>query len=190
MNKKQSGNVVVIVLIVVVILALIGAGFYVWSRNDKKEETNTTQESSTEVVPRTIEKTKDTTEVITNVDVLLQIPGDETKLPPETPDSFVEYIKTKLIDFDCDYTENENAGITVSRVSPRFASGGVGCMGGAGTVWYLTTVGWEELGYQSMIPCSTLVELAIPSEFMAECYDDNSPDQETIANPNGKLNID
>lgn len=190
MYKRQSGNVALIVLAVLVVLGLIGAGIFVWSRQDKKIETNTSQESSTEVVPTTVEKVENVTETIVDVDLLLQHSGDEALLPAETPSSFVEYIKTRLHDFDCDFSENPDAGFVVSKISPRFISGGVSCMGGAGTVWYLTTAGWEELGFQSLVPCSKLVELAIPADFLSNCYDDASQDQETISNPNGLLNED
>ncbi len=191
MYKRQSGNVALIVVVVLVILGLIGAGIFVWSRQEGKDSTDdSSQKATTEVVARTVEKSTNEVETIVDVDLLLQYPGDESLLPVGTPETFVAYMKTKLHDFDCNFEENSGAGFNITKISPRFVKGGVGCMGGAGTVWYLTTAGWEELGFQSMIPCSTLVELAIPSEFIDSCYDDSKPGEETVSNPNGVMNKD
>jgi hypothetical protein len=190
LGKRQTGNVALIAVILIVAVGLIAAGIFVWSRQDKKVDTNPTQENNAVVTPKTKEKTEDEAETITKVDLLLQRSGDEDLLPAVTPSTFVEYIKGRLNDFECDFSESPNGGFTISKISPRFVEGSIGCLGGASAVWYLTTAGWEEFGFQSMVPCSKLSELAIPSDFMAECYDDSSSGQETIANPNGKLNKD
>lgn len=188
MYKRQSGNANLIIIIVLVALAVISAGVLVWSRQDKNKKDDASSDSTVLTTPKVAEKEEDVEETILEVDLMLQHSGDEDLLPAETPETFVEYMQARLNDFDCDFNENPNAGFTISKISPRFIAGGVGCLGGAATVWYLTTAGWEELGYQSHVPCSKLSELAIPSDFLAECYDDSSETEEVIANPNGPLN--
>lgn len=189
MYRRESGNANVIIIIVFVALAIVGAGLFVWSRQDKKTvEKDSSSESTSLGTPAIADKEEDTVETILEVDLLLQRVGDEDLLPAETPATFVEYMTVKLNDFDCDYDEFPEGGFSVSKISPRFIAGGLGCGGGAGIVWYLTTAGWEELGFQSYVPCSELVQLAIPSEFLAECYDDSSVDEPIIPNPNGPLN--
>lgn len=189
MHKRQAGNATLIIIIVLVVLALGGASLLVWSRqNNKSNVSDTSKDSTTLTTPKLAEKKENTTESILGVELLLQHSGDQDLLPSETPATFVEYMAARLNDFDCDFNENPSAGFAISKISPRFVAGGVGCLGGAATVWYLTTAGWEELGYQSHVPCSKLVELAIPSDFLSECYDDASAGEEVIANPNGSLN--
>jgi len=189
MYKRQSGNATLIIIIVLVVLTLAGAGWLVWSRqNNKSNDADTAKNISTLTTPKVVEKEEDTTESIIEVELLLQHSGDQDLLPSETAATFVEYMTERLNDFDCDFNENPSAGFTISKISPRFVAGGIGCLGGASTVWYLTTAGWEELGFQSQVPCSKLVELAIPSDFLSECYDDTSAGEEIISNPNGPLN--
>lgn len=188
MHKRQSGSATLVIIVVLVSLGVIGAGLFVWSRQgDKTSNVDTSTDSTTIIVPKIAEK-EDTAETILEVELLLQRSGDEDMLPAETPETFVEYMTARLNDFDCDFVESPTAGFTISKISPRFVAGSISCMGGAAAVWYLTTAGWEELGYQSNVPCSQLVELAIPSDFLAECYDDGSPGEEIIPNPNGPLN--
>ncbi|MEK7471803.1 MAG: hypothetical protein AAB624_01010 [Patescibacteria group bacterium] len=189
MHKRQSGNANLIIIIVLVVLAVIGAGLFLWSRqDDKNDNADTESDSTTITTPIIAEKEEDTTETILDVELLLQRSGYEDLLPAETPATFKEYIAARLNDFDCDFVESPSGGYTITKISPRFVAGGIGCLGGAATVWYLTTAGWEELGFQSYVPCTTLVEFAIPSEFLNDCYDDSSPGEEIIPNPNGPLN--
>lgn len=189
MHRRQSGNANLIIIIVLVVLVVSGAGLFVWSRQDKKTA-NTDESTATTSLgtPAIADKDEKIAESILEVEIMLQRPGDEELLPAVTPATFVEYMNVKLNDFDCDFGEFPEGGYSVTKISPRFIAGGLGCGGGASIVWYLTTAGWEELGFQAQVPCSRIVELAIPSEFMSECYDDASPGEEVIANPNGPLN--
>lgn len=186
-GRKQSGNLYLIIIILVAIM-VIGSGIFVWSRKDSKNTEDKKKDTSQVETPTLAEKEEDVTETITEVDLLLQHYGDQELLPSETPATFIDYISTRLNDFDCDFSENSEAGFKISKISPRFVAGSIGCLGGAATAWYLTTAGWEELGYQSHVPCSKLEELAIPSDFLAECYDDTSEGEEVLPNPNGPLN--
>lgn len=192
MKRRQSGNAAIIVLVVVTALLIIGVGIFVWQRqNNQPVEVETSDETSNsaeiEEAKKTVEKTEPEPEVITEVSLTLQHVGDELKLPDVTPESFVEYMKIRLNDFVCDFVEFPNGGFNVTKISNRFVAGGIGCEGGAATIWYLTGIGWDELGYQSEVPCSSLVERAIPSDFLAQCYDDANPEA-IIDNPNGPLN--
>lgn len=189
MHKRQSGSANLIIIIALVVLVVLGAGWLVWSRqDDNSNDTEVTTDSTTQVTPKLVEKEEDKAETILEVELLLQHSGDEDLLPTETAATFIEYMASRLNDFECDYVESPSAGFGITKISPRFVSGSISCLGGAATVWYLTTAGWEELGYQSYVPCSRLAELAIPSDFLSECYDDTSPGEEIIPNPNGPLN--
>ena len=120
---------------------------------------------------------------ITEVDLLLKKLGDESLLPEVASDSFVEYMKEKLSVFEC---ESETGGITVSKVSSEFVSGGGGCEGGFyAAFWYKIDGEWQELGAQDTIPCTKVVETAIPIEFIDGCFDETTGT--TIANPNGSI---
>lgn len=189
MYKKQAGSAQLIIVIVLVVLLSVGAGLFVWNRQNKEDTAKKeSKNTSTSTIHKIAVKEKDTTETITEVDLTLQRTGDVALLPSVTPESFVEYMTTKINDFECDFELYPAGGFNVVKISPRFVEGGIGCEGGAGIVWYLTTAGWEELGFQSYVPCSTLVEYAIPSEFIESCYDDTSENEEVIDNPNGPLN--
>lgn len=177
-----------IIIITFVVLAIAGAAFFVWGRKDESSKQSTQSNTTSTTKPKVVEKSEVVPESILEVELLLQRTGDEELLPGETALTFKQYMKSRLNDFDCDFTESPAAGFTISKISPRFVAGRISCLGGASTVWYLTTAGWEELGFQSQVPCSKLSEYAIPSDFLSECYDDTSPNEEVVANPNGPLN--
>lgn len=136
-----------------------------------------TSEALEEAQAIVVDKTK-----ITEVDLLLRKPGDESLLPETASESFVEYMKEKLSVFEC---ESETGGITISKVSTEFVSGGGGCEGGYAAFWYMKEGVWQELGTQDTIPCIDVIASAIPIEFIDGCFDETTG--LTKANPNGSI---
>lgn len=191
MQKNNKGfappAIVGMVLVAVVILF---AGWYVYKsgKDDKPAESAKTSESTASADQAATSESKPAPKVITEVDLLLQKPGDGAKLPDVTPGSFVTFVEFKLSTFECDFDEFPEGGYSIQKISDEFISGSLSsCGGGAAIVWYLNAEGWQELGFQSPVPCSELAATKIPSDFLAECYDD--VDAESILlNPNGPLN--
>jgi len=178
-----------IVGMVLVACVILFAGWYVYEsgKEDKPAESAKSADSSVNDNQTAQEDSKPALKVITEVDLLLQRPGDGSKMPIVTPKSFVTFIESKLGAFECDFDEFPEGGYTISKISDEFIGGSLSsCGGGAAIVWFLDASGWQELGYQSPVPCSELVASKIPSDFLAECYDD--ADAESIlGNPNGPL---
>lgn len=204
--QKNQGNLVVVILIVIAALALITGGGYLVIHSRAKQKTPTvstsptaqqTKDTSTADQTKPADaaaapsdsETKDTTDPkkITDVQITLKVPGDESKLPAvDTPASFVSYMKTKLEGFDCDFTQFPEGAYYVSKINANFIKGSFGCGGGAAITWYLENGTWQELGYQSYVPCKDLVTHKIPSDFISDCYDEAKPDA-VLSNPNGPL---
>lgn len=143
-------------------------------------------------------------------EISLARPGDEKKLPSNTPASFVNYMRQILID-----NQPENGCETlykITRLSNVNIEGGIGsintttldrgsydvdedagCGGGAHGYWYLKDGVWDLLGLQGSINCETLDETTIYSEFVQSCYDaelDKSDGDESYGNqpnPNGSI---
>ena len=147
------------------------------SEVSKAPSINSEETTKDETAPVVVSQSK-----ITEVDLLLKEPGDELKLPDTTPESFVEYMKGKLVAFECD---SDTGGITVSKISDEFVSGGVGCEGGFSAVWYQNSEIWQEFGSQDTPPCTDVESLKIPIEFVATCIDMDTAKEKP--NPNGSI---
>lgn len=192
-NKQEnSGSILVIVVVMVLVLLLAAAAFFIVRRNKDNEVETATNNSaeiqeSTETVSNASqidESEESAVQVIEEVNIRLQSPNDISKLPDTTPKSFMAYMSAKLTAFDCDFNEFPEGSYTVTKISKEFINGGMGCGGGAAITWYYADDEWHEFGYQSAVPCSSLLENKIPSNFIPECYDLNDESGQLQPNPN------
>lgn len=120
---------------------------------------------------------------ITEVDILLTKVGDESDLPSTTPESFIDFVVSKLKTFECSV---DNGGYRINKISDEFVSGQVGCEGGYAAYWYILDGQWQEFGTQDTPPCDDVEALKIPEEFLPVCIDIKTNIEKV--NPNGSIN--
>jgi len=147
------------------------------NNDEVSKVTDTVEPALEETVPTVVSK-------ITKVNLLLKESGDEAQLPENTPISFVDYMKERLATFNCD---TEAGGYTIKIISEEFVGGSVGCDGGFSAVWYAQSDIWQEFGAQDTAPCSDIIRLKIPEEFIATCLDLDTASEKK--NPNGSIDI-
>jgi len=198
--NNRGFSPLILLVVVVIIGAILGVGWYVYSTNNKQSDTTNerpAQTQQTEQSSQNNEITKDNTIVTLNGNeaILLFKPQDVNKLPSIAPDSFKQYMKTKLANQKpingCSVRYEI---VKVSQVNISGGQIGVGadgnendtCGGGAAIFWYIDGNTWKEYGTQDGIDCKQLDKIKLYSEFVDICVESNDPFKEG-QNPNGSL---
>ena len=147
------------------------------------QQQDTSEEKVEEATVAPVAEETTQLKTITEVDILLTKVGDESDLPNVTPESFIDFIASKLKTFECSV---DSGGYRINKISDEFVSGLVGCEGGYAAYWYILEGQWQEFGTQDTPPCDDVEALKIPEEFIPVCIDTKTNIEKV--NPNGSIN--
>ena len=210
---KNIGQKGFTVLETVLILALIGViGFVGWSAYQLNQE----EEGSDEVAESEVNG-DESDEVATlqpgellelDSPVKLSSSADVDNLPEETPESFKDYMRSEMSDFDTtfeapnpdvdceqylevDLISSINVNTQMRTVEAGTDESGACAVGGGQLIRYLDEGEdqWSEMSIAHQPPtCDELVENNIYEEFWESCLESADDDIEnTVPNPNGSI---
>lgn len=193
---KQQDGIAHLGIILLILLVISAIGFAVWRVHETGKAAKASEQKTATSATSTQQETKKTNATTNNneltekelirVNILMKKGGEEIKLPKNTPTTFVEYMKQRLIKFEIDCSDPVvEQGVSVTKISKNFIGGSISCDGGASVLWYLKNGEWQEFGFQYGPDCSFVMDNSIPSEFMDTCIDSKMNDQ--ISNPNGSI---
>jgi hypothetical protein len=174
---NQSGFSIIEAVLLLVILAIIGGtGYFVWhtKQNTDKSLTNTAKSAPA------ISKSKDTNASNGKVDISLPIVTTTySKVPASLRKAIFDYTKqhvaacvkgNTIVDYNGQSTDQ-----SIVYWSAGWAETGVGCDGGAATVFAQNTDNWQEIAAtQDRFSCEQLELYMTPPKFLAAIMPDKS----------------